>query len=777
MPPINNTVRQTPQLMGHSPVQPSHIKAPSPSSEIKVKSRTSQRMQELQKAVKEKGHKVVGSKAQIALIKAQIEAVKVPDIRDQSAKVPLSKTETAKKYGLIVGRVLLGLGTAGISELVINRKTIGDKISRTASNSVNGLAISVSLRYTSAGKQAEDLAKIAGNIIDLDHGEFMLERDIKRLTRDIDRLKLVKPRTPEVQTELENKLEERAAKQNKLVVVKSQLKGLRTAFYANDRIKEALAVKANLSETAQTFEHVIDAGKKHHTQLELAIRTEKEAHPNGVTPKLKQLTRQLAAVKDEIKKTETKLEPIKQVLNRHSSDNQTLLTLKQELTAQAKGDKAKGNEILGGAKGIIGDYAFNGTLTLAKAGHSMFSLINSGSQLVAHVKAVSQGTSSALEITHHTKDVAAASIGVSTSTITTLGLIAAPVTIAVEAYSLQSTLKHHSRALNKVEKAEAMLNLKSRETLKKSFQKQLQKAEKGSTFSKPNPEKAAILRAKIEALDKLPQPQELSQESQAVAKQIIKRADLGYKRHSAFKSTMAIAAASLTIASLAMGPAAPVGLAVAATVLGVAAGAYGIALLVKKFTIPRSRKKKIETLTNNHQQIQMKKQALSTQKGQLSAEHSEKSKIKQYHSEKLKLLKKFQSDGQVPGPEDLEKFHLSADDFAGGKDSAKVRTLVVLSQSMEEHMQTEMTLLENGVKTIDTNLGRLSDLQARNTLSLLSCSPHDAAAIIYKGATDTPPDSSMAYLAKDVLGVDCHSLSPDVAREQLARGMSLKPEK
>lgn len=132
----------------------------------------------------------------------------------------------------------------------------------------------------------------------------------------------------------------------------------------------------------------------------------------------------------------------------------------------------------------------------------------------------------------------------------------------------------------------------------------------------------------------------------------------------------------------------------------------------------------------------------------------------------------------MPTPEALAKFAnlappMTMEHFTGNYLNIHYNA----SQSaIEVGINPQLEALNQRNQSVDSRLGQLNDLQKQNTIQLLACSPHDAAERIFAGATATPPDTSMAYLAEHVLRVDVKNLPPEVAKEQLARGMSLNPE-
>lgn len=771
---INSRLAPTSPIRTHQPVQVAHIKAPTPSSTIENKTPDSAQMQKLKQAVDKKGDKALGSSAQANLIKAQIEAIHVEGIQEQAEVVPLTKMQTAGKYLKNFGRGLLAVGTLGISEAVIRNS---DKISRAFSNTTKNMDISVSNRYVNSGSTAKQAAFLVKSVVDatteigqLDWKIDMADGHVKHLSKVLSGQSPMPPNETResITDQLGKSMNDRDELKVNRGILRGTLVGLQEQMGRSERVQELLGQRADLQQAKTALPLMIQTDKDLIVELNAQIQAETGPGLTEPSEKLQGLNHDLANAKARVKTHTEKLAAVTKVLTHHRTETQSLISISRELETQATGDKALGKKTMNGALGVAHEYAFKGLLTTAKAGHSAFSLVNNTAVMAAALK---DGVGGLLNITDATKDAAAASIGVSTSTVSTLGMIAAPVTIVVEGYALKQSIQELVGALNKTEKAEALISTKGRASLKAGFEKQLHKAEHGSTFSKANPKKAEVLLAKIKELDNLPQPEELSQESRAIAAQIIKHSDKGFKKHSAFKSTMAITAASLSLASLCMGPAAPVGLVVAATVLGVMAGVYGISMLVAKFSIPRARGNKVQKLVNNNMQIQKKKLELNKQKGAESMKHTIKDQLLKTANGKLEALKTFQQSEAIPGAPELKKLGLKASDFAGDQPQKLIDQLEI----EVGELASEISELDTSAKSIDKSLLMLSELQSENTTQLLATSPYDAATIIQAGATATPPDKSMLYLSQKVLGVDCSKLSPKVAVEELARGMSLKP--
>lgn len=669
----------------HQPVRTANLSVPAPSEQIKVKTRSSERMQELQQAVTQKGQNTLGSKAQTALIKARIEAVPVSGILDQAQKAPMSKWQ-------IAGRVLGGLLTAGISEIVINRHAIKSaitgvptKVGRSYDNFANNLDYSVGQRYTDAGQRALAKADRLDSLIRGMTDQARLEQQVGGLNNQI-RLLQGGPQTDQTRQQLSSLTEQQQTSQGELNRVNQQLQTARQEFGDGN------------------------------------------------------------------------LQALRQQMN--------------ELRTQGREALEIGRDIQGGRLEMAEKYGSKNLLKIASLGHGVFSLLNS----VAIVKTAVESGSNLLSLAQTTKEAASASIGVTQNAVGIAAVAAAPVTILLEGRELYQTAKALQGALSKVEKANALLSPESRQALRTQLTQQLHKAENGGWISKPDPAKATALRAKIAALDALPPAGQVSDDVKAMATQIKKHADVAHKSATVIKNTVAITAGVLTIAAFAMGPAAPVGLALAATVLGVGAAIYGISLLVKKYRTGSQRQNQINTLTNNHAQIEQKRSSLTAEKAQIAQKTQELTARKDLHTARTQLIQQYQRDHQLPSAESLARFQDLAPPLTARQlETNDVGTHLSTSQAaIAQGITPQLEALGQRNAAIDEHLGTLATLQRQNTLELLACSPHDAAARIYDGAI--AGNESMKYLASEVLGVNVTNLPPEVAKEQLARGMSLNPE-
>lgn len=680
---VNNQLRP---VQDHQPVKPANQVVPPTSPTIKVKTRSSERMQELQQNAQSRGQDALGSKAQIALIKARIEAVPVRGIADQSQRAPMSNWT-------IAARVLGGIFTAGISELVINRQAIGHalggagkKADRVYTNFSNNIDYSVGERYIDAGNRALAKAGRIESMLDTMSSHDRLTQEVGGLQRQIETLNGTEPKTGAIHQQIRTLTESHQAQSSQLQVVQQSL-----------------------------AEHRREFG-----------------------------------------------EATRETLNQQMG----------ELRRQGGEALEIGRDIKGGRLEMAEKYGAKNLLKIASLGHGVFSLVNS----VAIIHQVREAGSNILHVSQATQDAAAASIGVSQSAIGIASVVAAPVTVLLEGRELYQTGKALKGALSKVEMANALVSQASREQLRTDLTSQLNKAQNGGWFSKPNPTKAAALQAKLAALDRLPPAGEVSEDVRAMADQIKKHADTGHKRHTMIKNTVAITAGVLTIAAFAMGPAAPVGLALAATVLGVGAAVYGISLLVSKFRTSSQRSAKVETLNNNHAQIQLKRTALTTEKGEIAQKTQELTAKKDLHTARIEVIKQFQRDGQMPSADSLQRFAdlappLTQDVLRNGTYG---NHLTASQNAIEQGINPQLAELNQRNSAIDGHLGQLADLRQQNAMALMRCSPHDAAERIYTGAM--AGDHSMKFLAEHVLRVDIAGLPPDVAREQLVRGMSLNPE-
>ncbi|PIQ27007.1 hypothetical protein COW36_16145 [bacterium (Candidatus Blackallbacteria) CG17_big_fil_post_rev_8_21_14_2_50_48_46] len=325
--------------------------------------------------------------------------------------------------------------------------------------------------------------------------------------------------------------------------------------------------------------------------------------------------------------------------------------------------------------------------------------------------------------------------------------------IVGEGIDMYKNASRLNTALNRVEMARGLLaDAPGRNQMATEFENKAKELENPQTtlgkislfFSRKSSrlEKVAELKAKAAAIRSLPAG-EPSKEAKAVAQQIIKRADMGFKALKIAKNVLGIAAGAVAIAVAVGALATPVGWALAGAAL---AATVGLAIYSKVKS--SQRQGKIDDLKGVQQQASLKMETKQTQldtlKGQIQKTQGH---IQAQIREQNQLLQPY-------SPADQLKFNS-------------------LDASIKTSKETLKTLTESSEK-LEQEINELKGIQTEAVFQLLGASPEDAAKLIYKGVLAGKPE--MRYLAEKVLNVPSPELMPEKEAVQvMMRGMSLNP--
>lgn len=327
--------------------------------------------------------------------------------------------------------------------------------------------------------------------------------------------------------------------------------------------------------------------------------------------------------------------------------------------------------------------------------------------------------------------------------------------IVSEGIELYQNVGQLNKSLDRVEMARALLSDgPGRDKMAAEFDKKANELENPQTrmgkigmfFSRKSSrlEEVAELRAKAAAIRKLPAGP-ISDEAKAVAQQVVKRADIGFKAIKIMKNILGIAAGAVAIAVAVGALATPVGWALAGAAL---AATVGCAIYCK--VKGSQRQGKIDDLKGVIQQSTLKQETKGQQIQQLQA---------QIQEVRLGLE-----------PQIREKDHLPED-----RNPAQELRFQSLDSSIKKSQAT-LAQLEGQLQTLQTEVRDLRAISSEASVQLLGASPDEGAKQIIAGVK--AGNAEMRYLAQTVLGVPNVDLLPEGdAIALLKRGMSLDPSK
>ncbi|PIQ24244.1 hypothetical protein COW36_10515 [bacterium (Candidatus Blackallbacteria) CG17_big_fil_post_rev_8_21_14_2_50_48_46] len=328
--------------------------------------------------------------------------------------------------------------------------------------------------------------------------------------------------------------------------------------------------------------------------------------------------------------------------------------------------------------------------------------------------------------------------------------VAGGLQIIAEGAELVQNYSKRKQALSRMETARLTLaSPEERTQYVSKLQKQLGEVQSGHWYTSKSSrlKKAEALQEKIAGIQQLHRHLEshpLSDQSKQVAQQIISRGDTKFKAAKIIKNLVGMTAGAIGIAVAVGALATPVGWIAAGVALAGTVGCFAYA----KYRMGQ-REKKIGHLMQGQAQAKLKIQDGQQERGKTQEQIQN---LKHNISLKIDHLHQEMSRGILP--QDSEEAQ---------QRSQEIDAMKELLGRLEEHEQA-----------LGGSIEKLQGMQTQLTLSLLATSPKHASEAIYEGATASPPDQGMLYLAQTVLHVNL-KLPKEQAMALMQRGMTLDP--